>query len=235
MNSSKRINLINNIIRYNLKVVFSGRFIFFIIAGWAFFLLMTGILLFSESSTEITEVYDSLLFTGILFFFYPVVYNIQNDKDSRMLEIVFGVPDYRYRVYLLRFVMAVCLMVVMISVMSGLTWFTVLQIPVLNMIVQLFFPLFFLAGLTFLLTSLMKNANGAAVIMILIGIMFFVLDKIIRYSKWNLFLNPFGNPNDMDMTIWMNIVRQNRLILIIGSVITVLWGLNNLQKRERLL
>ena len=38
----------------------------------------------------------------MLIMFYPIVYNIQNDKDTRMLEIIFGVPDYRYKVYLLR-------------------------------------------------------------------------------------------------------------------------------------
>jgi hypothetical protein len=235
MNFYRSINHIFNVIRYNLKIIFSGRFIFFLLAGWIFFLLMTGIMLFSGEGTEINSVYDSLLFTGILIFFYPVVYNIQNDKDIRMLEIIFGVPDYRYKIYLLRYLIALSVMVLMLVLMAMFTWFAVLQIPVAGVVFQLCFPLFFLACLTFLFTTLMRNANGAAVIMIIIGIILFMLDKFIRTSKWNPFLNPYNNPGDMDITIWLNIVQQNRLMLFIGAVIALLWGLMNLQKREKLI
>jgi hypothetical protein len=37
----------------------------------------------------------------------------------------------------------------------------------------------------------------------------------------------------MNLTIWKNVVHQNRLILIIGAVISLLWGLMNLQQREK--
>lgn len=230
---NERIRLLLNIISYNLKIVFSGRFIYFLIAAWLFFLVIIGIMLFSDNMLENSDIYDLLLFPGILIMFYPVVYNIQNDKDTRMLEIVFGVPDYRYKVYLLRFLIAILLLVFLMMLMALFSWFSVVRIPVLGMVLRLLSPLFFLACLTFLLTTLIRNGNGAAVVMIIIGLIFFILNEPLAKSKWNLFLNPYAVPADMNLTVWKNVVQQNRLILAIGSLIALLWGLINLQQREK--
>jgi hypothetical protein len=233
MNLTERIRLIITIISYNLKIVFSGRFVYFLIAAWLFFLVIIGIMLFSDSTPVINDIYDLLIFPGVLIMFYPVVYNIQNDKDTRMLEIIFGVPDYRYKVYVVRFVIAMLLLVVLLLLMAMFSWFSVVRIPVFEMVIRLMSPLFFLACLTFLLTTLLRNANGAAVVMIIIGLVFFIMNEPLAKSKWNVFLNPYNIPIDMNLTIWLNVVHQNRLMLIIGAVISLLWGLMNLQRRER--
>jgi len=222
-----------NIIVYNLKIIFSGKFIYFLIAAWLFFLVIIGIMLFSDAIPDVTDIYNLLIFPGILIMFYPVVYNIQNDKDTRMLEIIFGVPDYRYKVYLLRFCICMLLLVFLLILMALFSWFSVVHIPVFEMVIHLMSPLFFLACLTFLLTTLIRNGNGAAVVMILIGLAFFIMNEPLAKSKWNVFLNPYDVPIDMNLTIWMNVVHQNRLMLMIGAVIALLWGLMNLQQREK--
>jgi hypothetical protein len=233
MTHIERIKLLYNIGAYNLKIVFSGKFLYFLIAAWLFFLTIDGLMLFSENAVDISDAYDLLLFPGILIMFYPVVYNIQNDKDTRMLEIIFGVPDYRYKVYVLRFFMAMLLLVFLMLLMTAFVWFSIVQIPVLNMLMQIMCPLFFLACLTFLFTTLIRNANGAAVVMVIVGLVFFIMNEPLTRSKWNLFLNPYNIPTEMNVAVWMNVVRQNRLILGIGSVIALLWGLINLQYREK--
>jgi hypothetical protein len=233
MNITERIRLLISIARYNLKIVFSGRFVYFLIAAWLFFLVIDGLMLFSENSLDVSDVYDLMLFPGILILFYPVVYNIQNDKDTRMLEIVFGVPDYRYKVYLLRFLMAILLLVFMMILMTSFAWFSIVKVPVFTLVFQILSPLFFIACLTFMFTTLVKNGNGAAVIMVIIGLIFFIMNEPLAKSKWNLFLNPYNLPTEMNISVWMNIVHQNRLILGIGSVISLLWGLMNLQYREK--
>ena len=111
MRTTEQIKLIGTIVRYNLKIIFAGRFLYFLLAAWLFFLMIIGIMLFSEGNPDVTDIYDTLIFPGILIMFYPIVYNIQNDKDARMLEIVFGLPDYRYKVYLLRFFITLLLLV----------------------------------------------------------------------------------------------------------------------------
>jgi hypothetical protein len=233
MKLNERIILLFRIASYNLKIVFSGKFIYFLIAAWMFFFIIDGIMLFSDNIPDVSDIYDLLLFPGILIMFYPVVYNIQNDKDTRMLEIIFGVPDYRYKVYLLRFFMALILVGFMLVLMSAFSWFSIVKVQVLKMVIQVMNPLIFMACLTFMFTTLVRNGNGAAVIMVIIGLIFFIMSEPLQSSKWNLFLNPYNAPTEMNISVWMNIVRQNRLILAIGSVIAVLWGLINLQHREK--
>jgi len=233
MSITESIRLLFKIASYNLKIVFSGRFVYFLLAAWLFFLVIISIKLFQENTMDVSGVYNLLLFPGILIMFYPVVYNIQNDKDTRMLEIIFGVPDYRYKVYILRFAMSMLLLVFMLLLMAAFSWFSVVQIPVFRMVIQLMSPLFFLACLTFLFTTLIRNGNGAAVMMIIIGLVFFIMNEPLAKSKWNLFLNPYDVPVNMNLSVWMDVVHQNRLILGIGSVIALLWGLMNLQQREK--
>ncbi|HEX3008155.1 MAG TPA: hypothetical protein VHO90_11130 [Bacteroidales bacterium] len=229
----EKIQLIRKIINYNLKIVFANKFIYFLIAAWLFYLIIIGIMLFSDGSPDISDIYDTIILPGILMMFYPVVYNIQNDKDARMLEIVFGVPNYRYKVYIVRFAIAILLLVVLLLLMAGFAWLSVVKIPVLEMVYQIIFPLFFLACVTFLFSTITRNGNATAVVMIIIGLVFFFLNEPLRNSKWNLFLNPFNIPMNMNMTVWMNVVYQNRLMMMIGAVIALLWGLANLQRRER--
>ncbi|MDY0200838.1 MAG: hypothetical protein RBR40_07615 [Tenuifilaceae bacterium] len=229
-----RIKLGLDMVRYNLKIVFANKFVYFLIAAIAYFLLLMGIGLFSPSaSITVEDVYTSLLFPGILIIFYPVLFNIQNDKDARMLEIIFAVPNYRYKVYLLRFLISIGVLLVLLLAMSGFTVFAILRIPVFKMVYQLMVPLIFLACLGFLMSSLTRNASGAAVVMILIGLFFWIMSNAVEFSKWNIFINPFSIPQKMSLAVWSSIIRQNRLILLVGSIISLLWTLINLQKREK--
>lgn len=230
---TNRIKLGFDILKYNLRIVFANKFIYFLIAAVAFFLMVIGILLFSNSSAAVKDIYSTLLFPGILIIFYPVIFNIQNDKDARMLEIIFGVPNYRYKVYLVRFIISMILLFTVLVLMSWFTVFAVLRIPVLQMVYQLMYPLLFLSCLSFLFSTLVKNASGAAVIMVIIGLVFWILDEPLEHSKWNIFLNPFNVPTDMSLSVWKNVIYQNRLMLIIGSIISLLWALINLQRREK--
>lgn len=233
MNTNERIKLIRKVINYNLKIVFANKFIYFLIAAWIFYLIIIGLMLFSDGSPEAEDIYSTLIFPGILMMFYPVVYNIQNDKDARMLEIIFGVPNYRYKVYMIRFAIALLLLVALLFLMAAFAWFSVARIPIAEMVYQLMFPLVFLASLTFLFSTLTRNGNGAAVMIVIFGLIFFILQEPIYHSKWNLFLNPYDVPTDMNISVWMNVVYQNRLMMVIGSVISILWGLTGLQRREK--
>jgi len=220
-------------INYNLKIIFANKFIYFMIAAISFYLLVTIIMLFSDFSPMAENVYGSLIFPGLLIMFYPVLFNIQNDKDSRMLEIVFSIPNYRYSIYMLRFFISILLLAFVVFLMTLFSVFALVQVPVFYMVYQVMYPLLFMACLSFLFTTLVKNASGAAVIMVIIGLFFWIMAEPLQFSKWNIFLNPFNMPNDMSYTIWLNVIFQNRLMLIIGSIISILWALINLQRREK--
>ena len=62
---------------------------------------------------------------------------------------------------------------------------------------------------------------------------FWFATEILSKSKWYLFLNPFQVPGQMTAAAWSGIVYQNRIMLAVGSVIAILYGLYNLQKREK--
>lgn len=228
-----KINIVISMINYNLKIIFANKFIYFMIAAISFYLLVTIIMLFADFTPMANNVYNTLIFPGLLIIFYPVLFNIQNDKDSRMLEIVFSIPNYRYSIYLLRFLISILLLTVVVFVMTLFSVFALVEVPVFYMVYQVMYPLLFIACFSFLLTTLVKNASGAAVIMVIFGLFFWILAESLKYSKWNIFLNPFNMPTEISYNIWMNIIFQNRLMLVVGSVITMLWALINLQKREK--
>lgn len=223
------------IVSDNLKIVFGGKFIYFLIAALSFYFVFTGVMLFSDSKQDDSTIYGFLIFPGILTAFYPAIYSIQNDKDSRMIEMIFSVPDYRYKVYLVRFIIAVLLMWAALLFMAGFTWFAIIQIPVLKMVYHLMFPLTLIACIGFLFSTIARNGNAAAVIVIVIGLIFFLLQQPLASNRWNIFLNPFWNPGQMSETIWITIVRQNRLILAVASIVSLLWAFINLQRREKFL
>ena len=98
-----RIKTIFSFLRYNALHIFGGRFIIFLGLALGLFFLVLLIGLLGRGGTPNSErLYTYLLAPGILLVFYPSVYGIQRDQDTRMVETLFGIPDYRYKVWLTR-------------------------------------------------------------------------------------------------------------------------------------
>jgi len=73
-----KLKLVQTIIRTNLKIIFANKFIYFLLAGISFYLLVITIGLFDEDSyPEIEDVYNMLLFPGLLLIFYPTAWPSQ--------------------------------------------------------------------------------------------------------------------------------------------------------------
>lgn len=107
------------------------------------------------------------------------------------------------------------------------------HISVLEMAYQLMYPIVFLGSMGFMFSTLIKNGNGTAVVMVLIGVTLIILQESLSRSQWNVFLNPFRMPGNINEVIWQGIISRNRVFLGIGIVVFILYGLFNLQKRER--
>jgi len=237
MNWSKKVAngviLLVKMIRYNLKIVFANKFLYFLLAAFAFFVLVTVIDLFSGTGATIEGVYYLLLFPGILLIFYPTAFGIQNDEDARMLEIIFGIPNYRYKVWLVRLALIYLIVFLLLLALGLLSSFALVRIPVFEMSFQLMFPIFFIGSLAFMLSTLIKNGNGTAVVMVVIGVGFLIAAEPLEDSAWNIFLNPFDLPGDMNQVIWAEVSMKNRLYLLTGIILANLYGLYNLQAREK--
>jgi len=69
--------------------------------------------------------------------------------------------------------------------------------------------------------------------MIIFGLFFLILEDPLRKSQWNIFLNPYDPPFDVNETTWSIITFKNRIILITGTILFLMAALFNLQKREK--
>ena len=234
---SKYLRIQENIIRlarYNIKIVFGGKFVYFILGAFGFFLLVGIIMAVDESNLNQGHMYGLLVFPAILLVFYPSVFGIQNDADQRTLEIIFGIPDYRYKVWLVRMIMVLVLVFGLLILFATLTHYAMISIPILRIVLHLMVLVLFTMSLGFCVSTIVKNGNAAAVIMVVFGLVFVILIDAVEGTKWNIFLNPFweGYKNEI---LWRETVRQNRIIMIISSIVLMLLGLLNLQNREKFL
>ncbi len=229
--------VLNRLIRYNLKIIFANKFPYFLGAAVAVFLIVTVINFYDpNASADEGMVYRLLLVPGILLIFYPVTFGIQNDVDNRMIEILFGIPNYRYKVWLFRLVLIFCVTFIILFILGVLSSLALAPIPVGRTIWQLMFPVVFLGSAAFFISTLVRNGNGTAVVMVVIGAFFSVARDFFReHRAWDLFLNPFVLPDNINETAWMEIITTNRIALVSGIILAILGGLLNLQKREKFL
>jgi hypothetical protein len=232
-NIKNQLIIATRMIRYNLKIIFANRFIWFLISAFAFFAFFAIQSVISRENIVDGTIYNLLIFPGILLIFYPSAFGIQNDDDSRMLEILFGIPNYRYKVWLVRLIMIYVLIFFIIVLFASVASIVLYKINIIEMAYQLMYPIVFMGSMAFMFSTVVKNGNGTAVVMVLIGVALIILSDSLERTQWNVFLNPFDIPNSMNQVIWQGIISKNRIFLGVGMVVFILYGLFNMQKREK--
>ncbi|MGL5788363.1 MAG: hypothetical protein ACRCXV_00575 [Bacteroidales bacterium] len=229
------VSILRPLVKCNTEIIFANKFIWFLLTALLVFLGTMLISAWDVTKLEPALLYRLLLFPGILLIFYPTTFSIQNDEDAKMMEIIFGIPNYRFKVWLVRLIFVyilVCLLLLMFTLIGSILLY---KVNIFQMSFSVFLPILFLGNLAFMFSTMVRSGSGTAVIMILIGLMFFVLSNmdIINNNMWDIFLNPYKEPNGMNPVIWNSVIMKNRLMLSIGSIIFVLIAMLNLQRRER--
>ncbi len=227
------LDIILRLSHYNVKIVFGNKFVYFVLSAVIFYILTVVINLFSDS--EITEAtgYYMLLVPSILLIFYPMCFGIQNDQDAKIIEIIFGIPNYRYKVWLFRLLIAYVICFAITLVLALLTNWLLVEVPPLKLAGQTMMPVLFVGTLCFMLSTIIKNGSGTAVVFTLIGLVLFIMSNMLEESKWNLFLNPFDVPLDKNPELFYTTLFYNRMILLTGTVVFILSGLYKTQNREK--
>lgn len=222
---------------FNMKIVFGNKFVYFVLASFLFFLFVAGMYIFDTNRVAVEHIYGILLFPGILLLFYPTVFGIQNDADARTLEIIFGIPDYRYKVWLFRIIISFILTFLLLIPMTWIATLAIINFSVIRMVLSLMPSLLITGALGFFLSTLIRNGNGTAVVMVIIGVVFLILgaNDVLESSQWNIFLNPYNAPSSMNEILWNEIVMKNRIFLLSATIVFILLGLLNLQRREKFL
>ena len=236
MKTITRLNyftLVRKMILYNLRIIFANKFIWFLAGAVVFYLGLSVIYVLSNEVSKMEDLYGVFLFSGVLLVFYPAVFGIQNDQDARTLEILFGIPDYRYKVWLVRIVLIFVIATLIMLVFTFLSNILIISFNFPEVTLQVMMPVIFLGMMAFMLSTVIRNGNGTAVVMMIFGLFFMILQEPLRKSQWNVFLNPFNPAYDVNETTWALITLKNRIILMTGSVIFLLAALLNLQKREK--
>lgn len=219
--------------RYNIKIIFGNKFIYFVLSAIGFYMLTVGISLFSDDEITMASGYNMLLVPSILLIFYPTCFGIQNDQDAKIIEIIFGIPNYRYKVWLFRLLIAYVICFLLTLLLAVITNWVVVEVPPLELTLQVMVPALFIGILCFTLSTMIRNGNGTAVMIIVIGMILFVLHEILGVSKWNLFLNPFNVPLNKNPEIFYNTVFDNRLLILSTTLVLLLIGLYKTQNREK--
>jgi hypothetical protein len=233
-NLKQKILLLSQLTAYNIKIIFSGKFVYFMLAAVLFFLFISTVSLLNEDSyPDAADIYYILLLPGLLLIFYPSSFGIQNDTDIRMIEMLFGVPNYRYKVWLVRLAILYILVNLMLMMLSLLSSLLMVPVSAMEMSFQLMFPVFFLGALSFMFSTLIRNGNGTAGVMAIVGLIFWIMSGLLEDNEWNIFLNPFESSDVFSQELWIDMIFYNRLYLIIGTILAILLALNRLQQRER--
>lgn len=225
--------LLYRLTTYNVKVIFGNKFVYFVVAAFLFFAFIITLTIIDNPEFNEAVIYGFLVFPGLLLIFYPMAYGIQNDDDSKMLETIFGIPNYRYKVWLVRYVLTIATAAVILLALGNIANLTLYRFSILPMIGQVLFPIIFLSSLAFMLSTRIRSGNGTAIVIVIVAFIFFVFADPLEYNVYNVFLNPFSEPREMSEFIWLTIIYKNRLYLMILSVLCLLYGMYNLQFREK--
>ncbi len=76
---------------------------------------------------------------------------------------------------------------------------------------------------------------GAAVLYIILGVVLMIVFENNSDTFWNIFLNPYDDTSTLNAIVREEMLLKNRIFLLSASVIFVLVGLFQLQRREKFL
>ncbi|MBM3294638.1 MAG: hypothetical protein FJY82_08935 [Candidatus Aminicenantes bacterium] len=222
--------------RLNAAHVFSGRAAWFLVlAGGVFLLIVVLHLLGREAAFTSRKIYDLLLVPGILLVFYPAAFAIQNDKDAGMLETLFGLPDYRYKVWLARYGALYATTAGLLFTLSALCRVGLSDFPLVKMVLELMVPVLFTGSLAFFTASRTGSGPATAVILLVVLLLFWLFREPLAGSPWYLFHNPFAEGSEIQALSLAKTTVANRIYFLSGSVFLTLLALLRLQNREKLI
>lgn len=224
---------IKKLVQYNIKIIFGNKFLYFMLAALGFFVITVIANLFGDDEITEASAYSMLILPCVLLVFYPMCFGLQNDQDAKIVEIIFGIPNYSYKVWLLRLVIAYLICFIVTFLLAVLTNWLIVSVPPLKLALQTMVPALFIGTLSFFLSTAIKNGNGTSVVIIIIALVLFFMKGALETSQWNIYLNPYDVPLDKNPEIFLNTVFHNRLNMLIASALFIIFGLNNTRNREK--
>jgi len=169
--------------------------------------------------------------------FYPACFGIQNDADHRILELLFGIPNYMYKVWLFRLFMIYVEVYLILVVYAFLARILLFPVQPFSMALNLMLPVMLFGNLAFLYSTLIRNGSAAAVLSVLSVILVLILGNVplVENKVWDVTINPYEEPENINAAIWSVILLKNRILMIVAAIIFLMSGLLGLQNRGKFL
>ena len=222
---------------YNMRIIFSGKFIWFLLVGLVLFFFLMYAAAARGTSLSHGMVYSQLIIPGLLLVFYPSCFGIQNDADHRILELLFGIPNYMYKVWLFRLFMIYFEVYLILVAYAFLARILLYPVSPFVMAGQLMIPVVLFGNMAFLYSTLIRNGNAAAVLSVLTVILVMILGNIelVKNKVWDFTINPYEEPENINAAIWSLTLLKNRILMIVAAIIFLMSGLLGLQNRGKFL
>ena len=220
--------------RYSASQVFAGKFVYFLVLAVLVFFTVAIIHTANERvPPDPAVIYYFLLVPGVVLVFYPAAYAVQGEVDSRMLETLFGIPDYRYKVWLVRQLVQQLVIAALLLLLATFCQLALADFSIAAMLFHLMFPILFLSCAGLMIATLLRSGNGAAALLVTLVLISWIATEPLDGSRWNLFYNPFKPVAELDTLLQTSTTFYNRVYLIVGSALATLFALLRLQQREK--
>ncbi len=233
MNGLKTIWLLA---KYNFKILFGGRYLIFMVLSFIFFCYLLFNSAYSGNALTEVVVYANLIFPSLLLIFYPTTYGVQRDEEAKILEIFFCIPNYMYKVWLLRLIFVFIACFANVLLFSYAAHLLLCPVSIFKMTYQTMFVVVLFGSMAFFLSTFIKSGNGVAIVLLgLFALLVFISGSFFENSMWHILINPFDEPTDIHPDIWQSTLSHSRILLSCCSLGLLLLSLNNLRRRESLL
>ncbi len=220
---------------YNFKILFGGKYVIFVILALLLFCYQIFNAAYYGASLAENVVFENLIYPALLLVFYPATYGIQKDSEAKILEIFFCIPNYMYKVWLLRLLFVILACMIDVMLFSLLSQLLLCPVDILLMTYHIMFIVLLFGSLALFLSTIIKSGNGVAVVLIGLFGLLITIGESYGNTMWDVMLNPYNEVDSIHPTIWAKTISNSRIMLGTCSVGLILMSLNNLRRRERLL
>jgi ABC-type transport system involved in multi-copper enzyme maturation permease subunit len=234
----ERLAVAWEIFRLQTQVIFSHKFVWFMLGVLAYF-IAAYVINYNQTMIDRMSLEDVLplllefpLAALAVFLSMQV---ITSEKDNRTLEVMFTTAGSRYKVWLLRLgtLNAILLMLAFVFAMIAFLAFT--DIPIMGMALHGFVPAFFAGSMT--LYFAVRFRSGLAAGMVAAGLLTLILmfTELLNETRYFLFFNPYHVPRQLDPETWNLWMWQNRIGILCAGGLMLFAALRGMEVRERLL
>jgi len=234
----ERLAVAWEIFRLQTQVIFSHKFIWFMLGILAYFIVAYAIN-YHQSMIDRMPMEDVLplllefpLAALAVFLSMQV---ITSEKDNRTLEVMFTTAGSRYKVWLLRLGTLNLILLMLAFVFAAAAFFAFTDVPIIGMALHAFIPTFFAGSMT--LYFAVRFRSGLAAGMVAAGLLVLILmfTDLLYETRYYLFFNPYDVPRQLDPETWHLWMWQNRIGVLCAGGFMLFAALRGMEVRERLL